>query len=260
MYALQLEIRPTGGLTFRRMPSAILHISTYPFLPLTTMSGWLRRLFMLSAGHYPETDVKKPDYFAMPPGYYVLGAYPTPGLRRSRYLTHTTARQGIRAFNHNAFSRLVRTANSKEVYQLHSWEYLLVDRLTGYVLHEDAAALKPFKNIIENYGCKLGKEGYGYLESVSEIISLRREIKMAMPDVLTPALDLVGLPGDIFTLYRYQYKPKREFPVDLSDPAPSPIAGFVPLQAGWPAEPIEIDYFTDGRLHLPASWVEVLHD
>jgi hypothetical protein len=68
------------------------------------------------------------------------------------------------------------------------------------------------------------------------------------------------LPGDIFTLYRYQYKPKQQFPASLSDSAPSQIAGFVPLQAGWPAEPIEIEYFTDGRLHLPASWVEVLND
>ena len=63
MYGISLDIHPTGGLTFRRMPSAILHISTYPFLPPTTMSGWLRRLLMLSAGHYPETRVKKRKKF-----------------------------------------------------------------------------------------------------------------------------------------------------------------------------------------------------
>lgn len=259
MYALQLEIYPTGGLTFRRMPSSILHISTYPFLPPTTMSGWLRRLFLLSAGYYPETDVKKPDYFTMPPDYYILGAYPSLNRRYSHHLIHSTARQGIRAFNHNAFSRIVRYANLKEVYQLHTWEYLFVDQLTGYILHQDAAALEQFKTI-QNYGCKLGKEGYAYLAKVSNIIELHRETKKAMPTVLTPACDLIGVPGDVFTFYRYQHKPSRQLLAGLSDPDPTPIAGFVPVQAGWPAEPIEIEYFTDGRLHLPASWVEVLHD
>ena len=43
MWMLQLGIKPTSGLTFRRMPSSILHISTYRFLPPTTMSGFLRR-------------------------------------------------------------------------------------------------------------------------------------------------------------------------------------------------------------------------
>ena len=67
MWMLELVIKPTSGLTFRRMPSSILHISTYPFLPPTTMSGFLRRLKMLEAGHLPETAVKDPAYYALPP-------------------------------------------------------------------------------------------------------------------------------------------------------------------------------------------------
>lgn len=55
---LKLTIKPTAGLTFRRMPSSILHISTYPFLTPTTMSGFLRRLKLLEAGHLPKTEVK----------------------------------------------------------------------------------------------------------------------------------------------------------------------------------------------------------
>ena len=66
MWMLKLEIKPTSGLTFRRMPSSILHISTYPFLPPTTMSGFLRRLKLLEAGHFPETAVKDPDYYTLP--------------------------------------------------------------------------------------------------------------------------------------------------------------------------------------------------
>lgn len=259
MYGISLDIRPTGGLTFRRMPGAILHISTYPFLPPTTMSGWLRRLLMLSAGHYPETAVKNPDYFVLPPDYYVLGAYPAPDPQRS-YQVHTTYRQGIRAFNHNAFSRLVRHTDSKQVYQLHSWEYLIVDRLRGYVLHENAQALEALRAVV-NYGCKLGKEGYAYLESASEVRALERVRTTARPATLVSAMDLVGQPSTLYTLYRYQFKPAaRKTEMDLHQPAPSAIEGFVPVRAGWPASgDIELDFWTDGQGHIPASLVELFY-
>lgn len=258
MYGISLDIRPTGGLTFRRMPGSILHISTYPFLPPTTMAGWLRRLLMLSAGHYPETDVKNPDYFTLPPEYRVLGAYPFPDSQRS-YQVHTTHRQGIRAFNHNAFSRMVRQQNSKEVYQLHTWEYLMVEHLRGYVLHQDAAALELLRQVV-NYGCKLGKEGYAYLESVSEVKVFERVKMRARPAAPVPALDLVGHPSTLYTLYRYQFEPDAALKADLRQPTPTPVKGFVPVRAGWPAEEaIELDYWTDGSAHLPVSLGELFY-
>jgi len=258
MYGISLDIRPTGGLTFRRMPSAILHISTYPFLPPTTMSGWLRRLLMLSAGHYPDTNVKKPDYFALPPEYCVLGAYPFPDPQRD-YQVHTTHRQGIRAFSHNAFSRVVRYADSKEVYQLHTWEYLMVEHLRGYILHQNARALELLRQVV-NYGCKLGKEGYAYLESMSEVKPLEQVRANARPATLVPAMDLVSHPSTLYTLYRYQFKPEKRFEADLRHPTPSAIEGFVPVRAGWPAEDtIELDYWTDGDVHLPVSLVEMFY-
>jgi len=222
------------------------------------MSGWLRRLLMLSAGHYPETDVKKPDYFALPPEYYVLGAYPAPDPQRS-YQVHTTHRQGVRAFNHNAFSRIVRYPDLKEVYQLHTWEYLIVDCLRGYVLHEDAQALELLRQVA-NYGCKLGKEGFAYLESVSEVRPLERIKARAAPAALAGALDLVGHPSTLYTLYRYQFKPARKGIADLNQPVPSAIEGFVPVRAGWPAEDkIELEYWTDGQMYLPASLMELFY-
>ncbi len=258
MHGISLDIRPTGGLTFRRMPSAILHISTYPFLPPTTMSGWLRRLLMLSAGHYPETDVKKPDYFALPPGYRVLGAYPDPDPQHS-YKVHTTRRQGVRSFSHNAFSRMVRYANLKEVYQLHTWEYLMVNRLRGYVLHEDAQALEHLRQVV-NLGCKIGKEGYAYLESVSEVMQFEQVQDSATPATLVPAFDLVGHPSTLYTLYRYQFKTSRPLQHDLRLPVPSAIDGFVPMRAGWPAENrIELDYWTNGHAFVSASFMEALY-
>ena len=251
MFALSLDIRPTSGLTFRRLPSGILHISTYPFLPPTTMSGWLRRLLLMTTGAYPETDIKNPDYFALPPDYYVLGAYPTNG-----YAIHTTNRQGVRSFNFDAFSRIFRE-QGKDVYQLHTWEYLITKELTGYVMHEKAEALEPLRNL-ENYGCKIGKEGYAYLENISEVLPLEQKTANARPDVIVPAQDLIGHPANIYALYRYQYESTSLFENDLHELTPTPIKGFVPLQAGWPAYPIEIDYYTNGKIYLPASWVEVL--
>ena len=258
MYGIWLDIRPTCALTFRRMPSAILHISTYPFLPPTTMSGWLRRLLMLTAGHYPETDVKRPDYFALPPEYGVLGAYAIPDPQRS-YQIHTTYRQGVRAFAHNAFSRMVRTANSKEVYQLHTWEYLMVDRLQGYVLHEDPEALRLF-GAIRNAGCKIGKEGFAFVESISEVRQLERVRVRAVPAALVPATELVGWPSTLYTLYRYQYKPRQKSPVDLRQAVPSTIEGFAPVRAGWPSDDdMELEYWTDGQVFLPVALVELFY-
>lgn len=258
MYGISLDIRPTGGLTFRRMPSAILHISTYPFLPPTTMSGWLRRLLMLSGGHYPGTDVKKPDYFALPPGYWVMGAYPDPDPQYS-YKIHTTFRQGVRSFSHNAFSRVMRIHSKKEVYQPHRWEYLMVNRLRGYVLQEDAQALECLRQVV-NFGCKIGKEGYAYLESVSEVKRFERVQDHAVPATLVPALNLVGHPSTLYTLYRYQFKTSQPLQHDLRQPVPSAIEGFVPMCAGWPAEDsIELDYWTDGQVFIPASFVEALY-
>ena len=258
MYGITLDIRPTGALTFRRMPSAILHISTYPFVPPTTMSGWLRRLLMLSAGHYPQTDVKSPHYFALPAEYHVLGAYPVPEVQRN-YQVHTTHRQGIRAFSHSAFSRIVRYREQKEIYQLHTWEYLFVDRLRGYVLHEDGEALESLRHIV-NYGCKLGKEGFAYLEAASDVTELQRVRARAIPAALVSAYDLIGKPSTLYTLYRYHYKPTEAGDPDLRKPVPTPIQGFAPARAGWPAEgAIELEYWTDGQVFLPASLPELLY-
>lgn len=261
MYGLKLTIRPSGGLTFRRMPSAILHISTYPFLPPTTMSGWLRRLMIMAhSGEYPETAVKDPDYYALPPDYYVLGAYPTP-FHKGRI--HTTKRHGpMFQSKHAVFSRLYRNKKEEGNYeklQLHTWEYLLVDQLDGYVLHESKTALEELRQL-ENYGCKIGKEGFAYLEAVSEVKALRQETAVAHPSTLLPGEQLIGKQGTLYPLYRYQYQAKLHLDPNLGEPIPSPIAGFVPFWAGWADEAVELTYWTDGELYLPVALVEALYD
>lgn len=260
MYGLELIIRPTGGLTFRRMPSAILHISTYPFLPPTTMSGWLRRLMILAGdGDYPNTAVKNPDYLALPPDYYVLGAYPMPFHRGQ---IHTTKRHGpMFQSKHAVFSRLHRRKadeGNNEKLQLHTWEYLLVDQLRGFVLHENRVPLEDFHQLV-NYGCKIGKEGFAYLENTTEVKVLRRERVVAQPATLLPGTDMIGRQGTLFPLYRYQYRSVLALDSGPAQPDPSPIEGFVPLWVGRTDEEIELDYWTDGVVYIPASFVEALY-
>lgn len=260
MYGIALRIRPTSGLTFRRMPSAILHISTYPFLPPTTMSGWLRRLMIMAhSGEYPNTAVKDPDYYALSSDYYVLGAYSTP-FHKGRI--HTTKRHGpMFQSKHAVFSRLYRNKKDEGNYeklQLHTWEYLLVDQLHGYVLHENKMALEELRQL-ENYGCKIGKEGFAYLESVSEIKTLRRETAVTQPNTLLPGEQMIGKQGILYPLYRYQYQAKLQLDPNLGEATPSAIEGFVPFWAGWADEAVEMHCWTDGELYFPVALVEALY-
>ena len=255
MWMLELVIKPTSGLTFRRMPSSILHISTYPFLPPTTMSGFLRRLKMLEAGHLPETDVKDPHYYALPPQLCPLGAYP----KVDEHRIHTTKRQGIRSFNHNAFSRIVRHQSTKEVYQLHTWEYLFTEKLIGYVVSEDEKLLGQLRTV-ENFGCKIGKEGYAFVDSVYGPTQLVLEHARVKPDTLLPGKALVGVPCEAFPLYRYAWGIGASENTNLANPEPSAIEGFIPFVAGEVREVIELDYYTDGNVHLPKPFIDELRE
>jgi hypothetical protein len=254
LYGVIVTIRPTGALTFRRMPSAILHISTYPFMPPSTMSGWLRRLFLLSAGIYPETAMKKPDYYVMPPDYHVLGAYPTPN-PVSSYQIRTTHRHGVRAFNHNAFSRLSGSRTQKEVYQLHTWEYLFVEQLIGVVMHDDLDALEHIQQL-QNLGAKCGKEGYAFLETVSPIRRFTRVTASAKPIVPATGQELRGASADLFLTYRHEHTQQKGAVFDLASPEASQIAGFTSIWLGWPATPLSLEYWSDGENFVPAGMVE----
>lgn len=254
MWMLELEIKPTSGLTFRRLPSSILHISTYPFLPPTTMSGFLRRLKMLEAGHFPETAVKDPDYYALPPQLCPLGAYP----KGDRHGIHTTKRQGMKAFNHSTFSRIIGYKRKQEEnYQLHTWEYLFAEELIGYVVSEEEELLNQLKTVT-NFGCKIGKEGYAFVDRICGPTQLTLERTQAKPDTLLPGAALVGIPCEAFSLYRYAWELTAPVTTDLEHLEPSAIKGFVPFVAGKVHKEIELDYYTDGTVHLPKPFIDEL--
>lgn len=261
MYAIELTIRPTAGLTFRRMPSSIVHISTYPFVPPPTLSGWLRRLLLLQAGIYPETAVKDPNFYVLPSTFYVLGAYPVPRPRRDADIIHKTRRHGpMFQSKHTHFSKLHRGRGSNnEKLQLHTWEYLMVDKLVGYVLHEDAEMLARLQ-AVQNFGCKLGKEGFAFLEHVSEVVKVTHQQRRAEPNTLVPGSALMGVPSHLYALYRHHFA-ADETDHPLGEAIPSQVTGFVPFWAGYPEGAVELSYWVseENGWHFPVALVEELY-
>jgi hypothetical protein len=268
MYCIKLTLQPTAAMTFRILPGSILNIATYPFVPPTTLSGFLRRLGMMSVGlELPETRVNNedPSIYALPPRYLSLGAYPVIGKWSG---VHRTYRKGMREFNHDSFSKLYQDED-KANFQLHTWEYFISEELEGYVIADLPEGLEHFQDL-ESYGCKLGKEGFAIVSEVSEIVTLRRQTITAHPSTLLPMEALLQsgqfIGGcDIYNLYRYQWANDAQTSSDKGgflDQTPTAVNGFIPFAAAYfPKEMShlpELDYYTDGELNIPVALVELL--
>ena len=268
MYCLKLTIQPTAAMTFRILPGSILNIATYPFVPPTTLSGFLRRLGMMSVGlELPETRVnnENPPIYALPSPYLALGAYPTAGTWSG---VHRTYRKGMREFNHDSFSRLYQDED-KANFQLHTWEYFIAEELEGYVIADSPEGLQYFQNL-ECYGCKFGKEGFAIVTEVSEGIALERQTIAAHPSTLLPMEALVQsgqfVGGcDIYNLYRYRWAANTQTNSDRAgflDQTPTVADGFVPFVAAYFPKEIshlpELDYYTNGEINIPVSLVDLL--
>ncbi|MCD8488247.1 MAG: hypothetical protein LRZ84_16285 [Desertifilum sp.] len=269
MYCVKLTLQPTAAMTFRILPGSILNIATYPFVPPTTFSGYLRRLGMMSVElEIPETLINKdnPPTYALPPQYLALGAYPGDSAWRG---VHRTYRKGMREFNHDSFSRLYQDED-KANFQLHTWEYFITEELVGYVVANSPQGLEHFQDL-EAYGCKLGKEGFAVVSDVSDILELRQETIAAYPSTITPmeaflqSNQFVG-GCDIYNLYRYHWRGSSQIQSERDgflDAQPSPVAGFVPFVAAYfpkhIGQPPILDYYTDGEdIYLPVSLVDLL--
>ncbi|WP_107667068.1 hypothetical protein [Cyanothece sp. BG0011] len=274
MYCLTFKIRPTAAMTFRILPGSILNIATYPFVPPTTLSGFLRRLAMLSHGlDLPETTINKnkPPYYTLPRHCVTLGAYPVNKAYRG---VHRTYRKGMRSFNHDTFSRLY--VEKGENFQLHTWEYFITDELVGYVVSESQSSLESLSNL-ESFGCKLGKEGFAVIEEVSSIIKLQREKISAHPSTIVPMEALLKENNfvngcDIYNLYRYDWSINEQIDngIGLLDQersrfacaTASPINGFIPFVAAYypkESEPLPtLEFYTDGIINIPTSLVNLL--
>lgn len=269
MYCIQLTLKPTAGMTFRILPGSILNITTYPFVPPTTFSGFLRRLGMLSVGlELPETRINKenPPTYTLPSRYVALGAYPA---KESWCGIHRTYRKGMRQFNHDSFSKIYQEKDRAN-FQLHTWEYLIAEELIGYVVAETPEGLEHFQDL-ESYGCKLGKEGFAFVTYTSEILELQRSALTAIPSTILPMEALLQsnqIVGgcDIYNLYRYQQSDSASSDSDRAgflDSEPSDIKGFVPFVAGYFSQklssPPTLEYFTDNEdIYLPVALINLL--
>lgn len=268
MYCLKFTIQPTAAMTFRILPGSILNIATYPFVPPTTLSGFLRRLCMISVGlDIPETRVNNdnPPTYALPPHYLALGAYP---LQDRLSGVNRTYRKGMREFNHDVFSRLY-IEEEKANFQLHTWEYFIAEELIGYIVSDSAEGLENFQKL-ENYGCKLGKEGFAIITAVSDIIQLDKEIAAKHPSTIVPMQTLLQsnhFPSgyDIYNLYHYKWT-NIDTPLEQEgflDNQPTNVDGFIPFVAGYFTQrvitmPI-LEYYTDGNeVNIPVSLVNLL--
>lgn len=224
MFAIPLWLQPTSALTFRVLPGSLLDIATYPFVPPTTLSGWLRRLFW-AEGVTPPPDLtqgNQPEFYVLPRRYIPLGAYAV-----GPWSIHRTYRHGPRQFDHDWFSRLRREGKPPKGgdIQLHTWEYLLVETLLGAVLSEDEAGLREFQRL-EGYGAKLGKEGFAFLNRVGEPTPVERREEVVQP--LTP-VRAEAWEGDIqgaYPLYRFVYGAGQDQDPLPGSLKPSPVKGY----------------------------------
>ena len=251
-------------MTFRILPGSILNIATYPFVPPTTLSGYLRRVAMLSARlDIPETTINKdnPPFYTLPRNLVALGAYPVTDTCTG---IHRTYRKGMRSFNHDVFSRLY-VEKDKANFQLHTWEYLIAEKLIGYVVSESKSDLRKFQQI-KGMGCKLGKEGFAVVEDVSPPIELKRETKTAKPSTIVPMEALLQsgefVNGcDIYNLYRYQWSSVERNTDSFSNHS-SAIEGFVPFVGGYyPPQSnsaATLEYCTNGEINIPTSLVDLI--
>lgn len=255
MFAVRIVLRPTGALTFRRVPFSTIEMLSYPFVPPTALSGYLDRLLRLVCGEMlpeegDEQDAgkhfKQSPFYALPQHYHVLGALAQPFAS-----IRATTRQGIRDFDHASFSRLQRDKD-KNYYQLYQWEYLLTDHLIGYVLHEENDALEALVPLV-NYGSKLGKEGWAYIERVDGPFPLEIRRAKARPASLVPATDAFGGASQMYPLYRYAWRQHETHKHALAD-GPAPIDGYLPFLAALVRDPIEMDYYHgEGDVWIPVS-------
>lgn len=262
MFGLKFTLQASAALTFRVLPSGILDIISYPFVPPTTLSGWLRRVWMLAEGFdLPETTAKKDaPYFVLPRDLISLGAYP----ERTSHI-HKTKRKGVKNFKDTSFTRLTFDKTTAPTFQLHTWEYLTTDKLLGYVVSEGKGTLQHLHDILSDdegatpWGCKIGKEGFAYLAELSEVERLEQQTHTQQPQTLLPIDTVVqqAEPVDfsVFNIHRFAW---REEEMDALD-TPSAVAGYDILPLAWTARGnLKTLWWQGESMHFPVGLEETL--
>lgn len=258
IWITEIVFKPTGPLTFRQMPSGLLHIMSYPFMPPTTMSGFIKRLLNIAQGKewagYGEDwfgkGLGKQFTLTLDKNYRCLGAFPG----TNQWCIHKTRRHGPKKIKHHEFSALLRThfnekgKKKKDTdYQLHHWDYLFCNSLTGWIAAKEKQPLEKMK-CLKNFGGKAGKEGWLFVEKISKprqvSISEGQYIPMGL---VTPPLRPDS--GTFFNLYGHYWDEKYQW----TNKEKGGVTGFTQLGAWWNVDFISGAYWAwDKGLGFPA--------
>ncbi len=265
IWVSEIVFKPAGAMTFRQMPSGILHIMSYPFMPPTTMSGFLKRLLDIAEGKewagYGEDWYKGPGSkeftLTLDKNYRALGAFPEP----EQWVVHKTRRHGPKNFEHVEFSQMLRLhqkkredgkKEKKQDYQLHHWDYLFCESLKGWVAAKEKKLLENLQSLT-NFGGKTGKEGYVFVSKVTEPRQLELSTGKFKP------LGLVTLPyrplsGTFYNLYGHYWNNDYKW----SNGEKGGVDGFVQIGAWWNADTVTGHYWaSDDGIGFPVNSPDV---
>ena len=228
LFGVKVRLKATAPLTFRQIPFSMINIKTYPFIPPTTLSGWLERLHRIANGHeipfkstIPEKDeeikwiymngsTKAERIFLDWKKYCCLGALPL--LRENP--VNLTYRQGPKSFRHKRFSDIkkLRSADKKEEFQLHRWEFITPIDFEGLIISNEQKSLNEILRL-QRWGLNIGKEGYAFVHYFSEIFELRGPVEMVKkPSTIVPIQDtLSSKNSEYYPLYYFNPEEKEYY-------------------------------------------------
>jgi hypothetical protein len=168
----------------------------------------------------------------------------------------------VKDFTDTSFTRLRAAGKEQPTFQLHTWEYLITDRLQGYVASEDSRLLDSLR-AVQGYGCKLGKEGFAYVEAVGEPVEMKAVEANAKPATIVPAKFVIDAAPqcsfDLYTVYSFVWQEGQQASRPDSDHR-SPVRGYKPFSAAWCAEgkSVPLEYLSTGASFIPCDLVKVL--
>lgn len=251
MYAIKLLVVPTSQLTVKIPPAIPGLYRTYPFIPPTTFSGYLARLYKIKSGkELPIRDTGEPLLIENISNVFSLGLYP------STWSVNSTWRQGFRVASGYEqvpskaykFIRFTRERVEGVDYWLIEWESLLCDKLEGYIVSEYEKLLNELKEL-KGYGYKLGYEGFAYVEEVSNPLELELKTLEAVPSTIVITTTLIPFNREIsiFHVYKYVKQTPPEFKHAL---------------AIWTREQLKLEYYAhhEAGIYIPKSTLMFFKD
>ncbi|MBM7623684.1 hypothetical protein [Sporohalobacter salinus] len=150
MYVMEIKLKPLSELLFRQMAKSNVEWFTYPFIPPTTMSGFIGELVggeSLISKKYVEINDGR--FRTLPEGVYSLGGIP------EIYEKNKHFRQHYRAKGTYNYESLVWEGNKK----LAQVEYFYSSKILAYLISENKEVLKRIEDKIK-YKCNnIGKIG-----------------------------------------------------------------------------------------------------